>query len=209
MKRSKFISFEGIEGCGKSTQAKLLQQFLIKKQQPVLLTREPGGTKTGELLRQVLFDETLNLEATTELLLNFAARFEHVTKVIKPALANQEWVISDRFFDSSYAYQGAAMGLGSEMVIKIKEICLADFAPDLTFLIDLPVETAFERINGRKSNNRYEKLGFEFHQKIRDCYLELSRSNPRIKVISGNQKIEEISAQILDIAISNFSLTSF
>lgn len=195
---TKFITFEGIEGCGKSTQAKKLYEFFLSKNQEAILTREPGGTMCGEKIRDILLDEKIpKLEAQTELLLNFAARVEHVEKVIKPALHSNKIVISDRFFDSTYAYQGNAFGLGFTAVDEVKKITIKNFAPDITFLIDVPVELAFSRITTREGNNRYEKLGLDFHQKVRDGFLQLTEKNPRIKIIDGENDIEKVFQIIL------------
>lgn len=144
-----------------------------------------------------MLDEELKLNAKTELLLNFAGRLEHVEKTIKPALQNGFLVISDRFFDSTFAYQGSALGVEPKAIQAIKKLAIDDFAPDLTFLIDLPVEAAFSRIEGRFDNNRYEKLGIEFHQKVRIGFLELAKQNSRIKVIDGLQNQEQIAKQII------------
>jgi dTMP kinase len=195
---SKFISFEGIEGCGKSTQAKKLHEFFLQQQIPVILTREPGGTIVGEKIRAILLDESnLKLQAKTELFLNFAARLEHVENLIKPGLDQKKTVISDRFFDSTYAYQGHAFKIDEKIIDKIKEITISDFAPDITFLIDVPVEIAFLRIKNRSENNRYEKLGFDFHQKVRDGFLALASKNKRIKIINGVKNPQEIFAKII------------
>ncbi len=198
--KSRFISFEGIEGCGKSTQAKKLHAFFWEQKLPVILTREPGGTFAGEKIREILIDEKIEkLEAKTELFLNFAARLEHVEKLIKPELASEKIVISDRFFDSTYAYQGSAFGLEEKLVDEVRKMAIADFAPDITFLIDVPVELAFERIKNRADNNRYEKLGLEFHQKVRQGFLHLAKKNSRIKVIDGTKNPQEVFEEIVQI----------
>ncbi len=198
-----FISFEGIEGSGKSTQAKKLHEFFLEKKVEAILTREPGGTVAGEKIRQILIDEKITkLEAKTELFLNFAARAEHVAKLIKPALQENKSVISDRFFDSTYAYQGSAFGLPESLIDEVKKMTVGDFAPDITFLIDVPVETAFTRIQNRLENNRYEKLGLDFHQKVRDGFLYLANNNKRIKVIDGTKNPQEISQQIIQLLTS-------
>jgi dTMP kinase len=198
-----FISFEGIEGCGKSTQAKKLQQFFLQKEIPAILTREPGGTIAGEQIRAILIDDKIaKLEAKTELFLNFAARLEHVEKLIKPAIKNNKTVICDRFFDSTYAYQGSAFGLDYETIDQIKKYSIGEFAPDITFLIDVSIELAFSRIKDRSENNRYEKMDLDFHQKVRDGFLLLANKNQRIKIIDGSQSIEEIFNQITQILTS-------
>jgi dTMP kinase len=201
--RPKFITFEGIEGSGKSTQVKKLHAFFLEKNIDAILTREPGGTFAGEKIREILIDEKIEkLEAKTELFLNFAARLEHVEKIIKPSLTQGKTVISDRFFDSTFAYQGNAFGLDETLIEDVKKMAISDFAPDITFLIDVPVEAAFARIQTRSENNRYEKLGFDFHQKVRDGFLQLAKKNPRIKVIDGTKNQQEVFAEIIQILTS-------
>jgi len=202
--KSKFITFEGIEGCGKSTQAKKLHEFFLQKEIPAILTREPGGTLAGEKIRAILIDEKIEkLEAKTELFLNFAARLEHVEKLIKPALAQNKIVISDRFFDSTYSYQGNAFGLDENLIDDVKKMSIGNLAPHITFLIDVPVDIAFARIQNRADNNRYEKLGLDFHQKVRDGFLYLAKKNPRINVIDGTKNPQEIFEKITQILTSN------
>lgn len=201
--RAKFITFEGIEGSGKSTQTKKLHEFFLAKNIPAILTREPGGTFASERIREILIDEKIaKLEAKTELFLNFAARLEHVEKLIKPSLAQEKTVISDRFFDSTYAYQGSAFGLDEKLIDDVKKMTIGDFAPDITFLIDVPVEVAFARIQNRVDNNRYEKLGRDFHQKVRDGFLLLAKQNQRIKLIDGAQNQQQIFDEITHLLTS-------
>jgi dTMP kinase len=201
--RPKFITFEGIEGSGKSTQVKKMHAFFLEKNIDAILTREPGGTFAGEKIREILIDEKIEkLEAKSELFLNFAARLEHVEKLIKPSLAQGKTVISDRFFDSTFAYQGNAFGLEETLIEDVKKMAISDFAPDITFLIDVPVETAFARIQTRADNNRYEKLGFDFHQKVRDGFLQLAKKNRRIKVIDGTKNQQEVFVEIIQILTS-------
>lgn len=190
-----FITFEGIEGCGKSTQSKKLHQYFLNENKDVILTREPGGTAQGEAIREILINQDLDYK--TEVLLNFAARNEHVTKLIKPALKENRIVISDRFFDSTYAYQGYAMNVDLAFIDNIKNQTIADFAPDITFLIDIDVNKAFERISARIDNNKYENFSLDFHQKVRDGFLDLASQNNRIKIIDGSKNEEEVFAQIL------------
>lgn len=190
----KFITFEGIEGCGKSTQTKILCNSLTQKNINAILTREPGGALASEAIREILLSEKWQkLEAKTEIFLNFAARIEHIEKLIKPALTEGKTVICDRFFDSTLAYQGYGFGADLVMIKEINKLAIGNFAPDITFLIDMPVDAAFARIKDRSSNNRYEKLGREFHQKTRDGFLEIAAQNPRVKVVDGSKTIEEIS----------------
>ena len=199
--RGKFITFEGIEGCGKSTQARKLHQFFLSQKIDAILTREPGGTETGQRIREILLDENLpKLNAKTELFLHFASRIENIENLIKPAITNGKIVICDRFVDSSYVYQGDGLGLDYSMIDDVRKNSIGDLKPDITFLIDLPVETAFARIHNRSENNRYERLGIDFHQKIRNGFLRLANKNSRIKVINGDRNLDEVFAEILACA---------
>ena len=203
-KNFQFISFEGIEGCGKSTQAKKLYEYFLSKQIDCLLTREPGGSLAGEKIRGILLDEEIDkLSAKSELLLNFAARIEHVEKVIKPALKSGKIVICDRFVDSTYAYQGSAMGIAFEEIEKIQKIAIGEFVPDITFLINVSVDEAFARILARGNNNRYEKLGNEFHQKVCEGFFELAKKNSRINIVDGAQNQQQVFQKILNIINQN------
>ena len=203
-KNFQFISFEGIEGCGKSTQAKKLYEYFLSKQIDCLLTREPGGSVAGEKIRGILLDEEIDkLSAKSELLLNFASRIEHVEKVIKPALKSGKIVICDRFVDSTFAYQGSAMGIAFEEIEKIQKIAIGEFIPDITFLINVSVDEAFARISARGNNNRYEKLGNEFHQKVYEGFFELAKKNSRIKIVDGTQNQQQVFQKILNIINQN------
>jgi dTMP kinase len=203
-KNFQFISFEGIEGCGKSTQAKKLYEYFLSKQIDCLLTREPGGSLAGEKIRGILLDEEIDkLSAKSELLLNFASRIEHVEKVIKPALKSGKIVICDRFVDSTFAYQGSAMGIAFEEIEKIQKIAIGEFIPDITFLINVSVDEAFARILARGNNNRYEKLGNEFHQKVYEGFFELAKKNSRIKIVDGTQNQQQVFQKILNIINQN------
>lgn len=203
-KNFQFISFEGIEGCGKSTQAKKLYEYFLSKQIDCLLTREPGGSLAGEKIRGILLDEEIDkLSAKSELLLNFAARIEHVEKVIKPALKSGKVVICDRFVDSTFAYQGSAMGIAFEEIEKIQKIAIGEFIPDITFLINVSVDEAFARISARGNNNRYEKLGNEFHQKVYEGFFELAKKNSRINIVDGTQNQQQVFQKILNIINQN------
>lgn len=203
-KNFQFISFEGIEGCGKSTQAKKLYEYFLSKQIDCLLTREPGGSLAGEKIRGILFDEEIDkLSAKSELLLNFASRIEHVEKVIKPALKSGKVVICDRFVDSTFAYQGSAMGIAFEEIEKIQKIAIGEFMPDITFFINVSVDEAFARISSRGNNNRYEKLGNEFHQKVYEGFFELAKKNSRINIVDGTQNQQQVFQKILNIINQN------
>ncbi len=198
MRERKFISFEGIEGCGKSTQAKKLHEFFLSKKIDSILTREPGGTSAGEKIREILIDENIaKLNAKSELFLNFAARLEHVEKLILPALKQNKIVISDRFFDSTYAYQGSGFGVSTQTIDQLRSLAIEDFEPNITFLIDVPVEVAFKRIEGRSNNNRYEKLSIDFHQKVREGFLQLAKKSSRFRIIDGTKSAEEVFLEII------------
>ncbi len=198
----KFITFEGVEGCGKSTQSKLLHDSLTQKNISATLTREPGGTKASEAIREVLLsDDFETLEGRTETFLNFASRIEHVEKLIKPTIARSEVVICDRFFDSTIAYQGYGFGGDIDQIKTLNKIAIGEFSPDITFLIDIDVEKTFARIGSRDTNNRYERLGLDFHKRVRSGFLKIAESNKRVVVIDGNKGIEEIAQEVLDILL--------
>jgi len=197
---TKFITFEGIEGSGKSTQVKLLHKYFLDKNIPAILTREPGGTKLAEEIRSLLVDGDVDkMDGVCEVLLNFAARRNHIEKLIKPALAKGEIVICDRFFDSTIAYQSFGQNVDLELIKKVQEAAIGEFKPDITFLIDVDVDVAFERIKNRADNNRYEKMDKSFHQKVRKGFLEISKSDVRVGIIDGNRDECEIHKQIVDI----------
>jgi dTMP kinase len=199
MKKNLFITFEGIEGSGKSTQSRKLQEFFLKNNVDAILTREPGGCEISEEIRKILLTEKFsNMQILSEVLLNFTARLEHVEQIIKPSLNQGMVVICDRFFDSTYAYQGSAQGIDLAIIEAIQKITLKDFQPDITFLIDIEVSKAFERIQLRTDNNRYEKLGFNFHQKVRSGFLKLADKNKRIKIINGLQDPQQVLMDIIN-----------
>lgn len=194
-----FISFEGGEGSGKSTQAKLLAEFLQAQGKEVVLTREPGGTETAEAIRSVLLSGKHINDPLTEMLLLSAARRDHVENLIKPALALGKVVISDRFFDSSIIYQSYVKGLDITVLHELIKISIGNFIPDMTFLIDIDVEIGLARIaNTRGSQvNHYDNQALEFHQKIRSGFIDLAHQNPqRIMIIDGGQDIEEVSKSV-------------
>lgn len=195
-----FITFEGIEGCGKSTQAKILYDYLKQQGYSVILTREPGGTAIGNDIRQILIDKKNNqIQPLTELLLNFASRIEHLQQVILPALKNNIIVISDRFYDSTIAYQGFAMGVEIETIEKMHQLMINSIQPNITFLCDMDVEVAFQRIKSRFDNNRYEELSFDFHNKVRNGFLEIAKNNAgRIKIINANNDISKVAEQVIE-----------
>ena len=165
-----------------------------------ILTREPGGTKLAEKIRELLLsDDFGRICSKTEILLNYAARKDHIKKLINPALENGTKVISDRFFDSTFAYQGFGRGVQLELIKKIHKEILKDFAPDITFLIDIDINIAMKRVKLRGESNKFDKMDLEFHQKIKDGFLQIAKNNPeRIKIIDGNKSKEEIHEEILN-----------
>lgn len=199
MTKNLFITFEGIEGCGKSTQAKKLHEYLLKNNVKNILTREPGGTVIGNEIRAILLNERDHkIQEMSEVLLNYASRLENLEQVIKPALNQGSVVISDRFFDSTIAYQGYGLDVDLSAIQAIQKIVIGDFAPQITFLLDLEVSQAFERIKARADNNRYEQLAYQFHEKVRTGFLNLAKQNQRIKIIDANQDSEQVFLQILN-----------
>ncbi|WP_022846209.1 MULTISPECIES: dTMP kinase [unclassified Desulfurobacterium] len=195
-----FITFEGIEGSGKSTQAKLLHEWFLDAGYEVVLTREPGGTPAAEELREfILSEREENFPEMAELMLYMAARSFHVQNLIKPALASGAIVISDRFSDATLAYQGYGRELPIEEIEHLNQLATGGLSPDITFLIDIPVEIGFSRIKGRKQD-RIEKENFEFHEKVRKGYLEIAKRYPeRIVIIDGRKRTVEIFSEIHQI----------
>jgi len=198
----KFISIEGIEGAGKSTQLSFIQQFLTERGQQLVVTREPGGTELGEQIRSLLLTPTKSpMAIDTELLLMFAARAEHVEQIIKPALNRGHWVLSDRFTDATFAYQGGGRGIVQQRINELAKWTLNGLQPDLTLLFDLPVELGQQRVLSRnQSIDRFEQEKVDFFEKIRACYLQRAKAEPdRIKVIDASHSIAEIQVQLTEI----------
>lgn len=203
MTQGRFISLEGGEGSGKSTQISRLAKYLESKGVEVLLTREPGGTPAAEEIRNLLVTgEPDRWDAMSELLLLYAARRDHVERVIKPALQRGLWVISDRFADSTMAYQGYAMGLGADAVVTAHRLALGTFEPDLTIVLDLSVDVGLKRAAKRMGDhpdaeNRYERMGAAFHNVLREAFLDIAQTNPsRCAVIDANGDLNSVSAAI-------------
>ena len=203
--RGKFITFEGIDGAGKSSHVEWLASFLRDKGKIVHVTREPGGTELGEKLRELLLHKTMHLE--TETLLMFAARREHLAKVIEPALSSGEWLVCDRFSDATYAYQGGGRGLDRAKLQQLEHWVHGHLQPDLTLLFDLPLDVARERIAlASRVLDRFEQERADFHERVRQAYLERAHSSPmRIRVIDAQQSIEKIR-NLLEITVSSIGL---
>ena len=201
MRRGKFITIDGLEGAGKSTQIDFIKKYLSARNRDVFLTREPGGTDLGERLRVLLLDKNIDaMNSDTELLLMFAARNEHVKKVIVPKLEQGVWVISDRFTDASYAYQGGGRGIPLERIGELEQWTLQDFVPDMTFLLDLDVELGLSRVEQRGEKDRFEEEHKDFFNKVRDIFSNRASKYPeRIKLIDASKNIDETSSQIKKI----------
>lgn len=200
--RGKFITFEGIDGAGKSTHHAWMANFLLAKGISVVSTREPGGTPLGEKLRALLLADPMNLE--TEALLMFAARREHIDKVIEPALAAGRWVVSDRFTDASFAYQGGGRGLAEAKLQQLESWVQGSLQPDLTFLFDLDVATAANRLQGTGlAADRFEQEQKDFFERVRQVYLGRAKIYPaRFRVIDAGLSLDTIH-QILEQIISS------
>jgi dTMP kinase len=199
MARGRFISFEGIDGAGKSTQHAWLVQYLRDRGRAVVATREPGGTPLGEKLRSLLLAEPMHLE--TEALLMFAARREHIAQVIEPALARGDWVICDRFVDASFAYQGGGRGLDWEKIKDLADWVLGDLEPDLTLIFDAPVAIAQQRLHASTANpDRFEQEQADFFEKVRAAYIRIARENPnRVRLIDATQTPAAINKSLENI----------
>ncbi len=201
--RGKFITFEGIDGAGKSTHIEWVAERLRARAgaPAVVTTREPGGTPLGEDLRQLLLHRKMHLE--TEALLMFAARREHIADVIEPALARGDWVISDRFTDATFAYQGGGRGLPTDRLEVLENWVQSGLQPDLTLLFDVPLETAAERLAGARSPDKFEAESRAFFERTRAEYLRRAAQSPdRFRVIDATRRIDEIRAELEQILVT-------
>lgn len=200
MERGKFITLEGGEGAGKSTQIPYLKSFLEARGYQVVITREPGGSPGAELIRKLLLEGTpTKWEPLTEYLLLSAARRDHIEKVIKPALEQGKWVVCDRFFDSSLAYQGAGGGIKEEILQQIYDAIAPYFEPDITFIFDLPIEIGLQRAKTRSFGleDRFEQMPFDFHQRVQDKFRQISAKNPhRCYLVQAHHTVEDISKEL-------------
>lgn len=206
MKKSLFITFEGIEGCGKSTQARMLKEFLIKEGKSVFLTREPGGPKIAEKIREILLSvENKEMLPQTEVLLYMAARSQHTGEWIIPELEKGKIVISDRYYDSTFAYQGAARKIDGKLIDTIRRYATFGLVPDITFLVDLPEEIGLSRILA-KDADRLEQESMKFHKKVREGFLDLANKEPeRFVVLDGNKSIKEIHEDVISIILKELN----
>lgn len=199
MSKAKFITFEGVDGAGKSTGLEDFANTLRARGIDLLVTREPGGTPLGEQLRKILLNQSMHGE--TEAMLMFAARREHVEKVIRPALQRGIWVISDRFSDSSFAYQGGGRGVPLVKLEQLEQWVHGDLQPDLTLLFDIPIEVARQRLSNNVSLDRFEQEKGEFFDRVRHAYLaRVAKSPQRITVIHAEKPLEEVKQELSKIA---------
>lgn len=197
----RFITFEGGEGAGKSTHIGRLAASLGERGVPLLVTREPGGSDGAEEIRRLLVTgATDRWDPVGEALLHFAARRDHVERRVRPALAAGNWVLCDRFADSTMAYQGYGHGLGRASIEALSRLVLGDFAPDLTILLDLPVAEGLARAAGRSGNeDRYERMDTDFHERLRLGFLEIAAGAPdRCVLIDATPAVDEVAARILE-----------
>lgn len=204
MKKNKglFITLEGIEGAGKSTHMDYIAGLLKSTGKKVVCTREPGGTQTGNELRNILLfrKSSHQISVQTELLLMFAARQQHLDEIIRPALQAGKIVLCDRFTDSTYAYQGGGRKIKPEIIKQLEKVVHPDLKPDLTLLFDLPVKQGLERANSRSEKDSFESEEIAFFERARKTYLKIAKSEPRrIKVIDARKNIETVRASIMKI----------
>ena len=198
MSKAKFITFEGMDGAGKSTGLEWFANALRERGVDLLVTREPGGTPLGEKLRELVLHESMHAE--TEAMLMFASRREHVEQVIRPALQRGTWVISDRFSDASFAYQGGGRGVPVAKLEQLEQWTHGDLQPDLTLLFDIPIEVARARLSNNVSLDKFEREQGEFFDKVRQAYLARVAKNPdRYAVIRAEKSLNEVQHQLLDI----------
>ena len=198
--RGKFITIEGTEGVGKTTNIAFIKQWLDDNGISFINTREPGGTPLAEEIRQVLLsnrDEKVCSKA--ELLMMFAGRAQHIDQVIEPQLAQGNWVLCDRFTDATYAYQGAGREMGDDLIQSLEAMVQGDMRPDLTLVLDVPVELGLERAGKRSEPDRFELEKTDFFNRVRQAYLSMATNNPqRYKIIDASQTLEHVQLQIAD-----------
>ncbi len=200
MKKGIFITFEGIEGSGKTTQVKLLAERLKEQGFKVIKTFEPGDTQAGEKIREILLSPSININPLTELMLYFSDRIQHVEEKIRPAINQGIIVICDRFTDSTIAYQGYGRGLSIELIEELNDILLNNFKPDLTILLDLPAEIGLSRNQKINKRDRFEMEDIAFHNKVRKGYLQIANSEPeRFFIVDATENVSEISQKIYEI----------
>ena len=197
--RGKFITLEGVDGAGKSSHVDWIAEHLAKRGVKTVVTREPGGTEVGEKLRRLVLGEPMSIE--TEALLVFAARQEHITKVIRPALDAGTWVVSDRFTDATYAYQGGGRGLPNAKISALESWVQEGLTPDLTLVFDVPLEVARRRLAASQAEwDRFEREGDDFFRRVRAAYHERARKEPgRVRLVDSSRSLADIRVELEEI----------
>lgn len=206
----RFITLEGGEGAGKSTQVKRLVASFKAAGIDAITTREPGGSEGGEAIRNLVVSGSADRwDATTESLLFMTARYDHVERLIKPAMAKNQWVICDRFYDSTYVYQGMVKGVGTEWLDQLYAHLFGNFAPDITLLLDLPAEAGLKRATarGNDAESRFERMGLDFHTQLRDAFLGRAKAEPnRVHTIDASGDADSVHAAIIAVLNQRFGL---
>lgn len=204
MKQGKFITLEGGEGVGKSTNLRYIQEWFQQRHVPILVTREPGGTEIAESIRHLLLNKsTESLTENAELLLVFAARAQHIEHVIKPALFSGQWVLSDRFTDATYAYQGGGRQMSLSTIALLENLVQEGLNPDMTLLLDANVETGMERVRNRGELDRFESESQSFFHRVRNGYQKRMESDPkRFRCVDATQPLDKVQ-QDIDVILSN------
>ena len=208
MGQGKFITLEGTEGVGKTTNLELIRDEVARAGHSVVTTREPGGTPLAEEIRELLLavrEEPVS--ETTELLLMFAARAQHVATVIRPALEAGQWVVCDRFTDATYAYQGGGRGLDAEVIHTLENIVQCGLQPDLTIFLDVSVETAARRI-AERNHDRFEREQVAFFERVRTAYLERAANHPRIRVVDASVELDQVQGNLRELLAQFLSESS-
>ena len=205
--KPRFITLDGIDSAGKSTNLAVMKAWFEKHKLPVLFTREQGGTPAGEALREILLNPATQVSLRTETLLMFAARQQHLETVILPALKNGTHVVSDRFTDATFAYQGGGRGVPLQDIASLEHWVQGDFRPDLTLLLDVPLEVSMARINQTREKDRFEQEAAEFFNRVREVYLQRAAKQPeRYAVIDSSQSLDAVKTQIETTLDSHFGL---
>ena len=207
--RGRFITFEGGDGAGKTTQIELLAEALTRAGQTPLVTREPGGTKLAEEIRDWVLHHASSMDATTEVLLMFAARSHHTKEVIEPALASGRWVLCDRYTDASYAYQGGGRGLPDSLIASLEKIATGGLKPDLTLLLDLGIDAGIRRTGGRgTSQDRFESEESAFKERVRAAYHHIAATDVgRVVNLDASQAVDDLSSNIKLLVRERFGVS--
>jgi len=201
--RGRFITLEGLEGVGKTTNREFIKTTLAERDIDVLVTREPGGTDLGEQLRHLLLHATAPVSAEAELMMMAASRKQHTVEVIEPALACGKWVLCDRYADASYAYQGGGRELGIDVVATLHDLLHIDLQPDLTFLLDMPVADGMKRVAARGKPDRIEKEALAFFERARAAYLQRADAQPvRMKIVDASLSIEAVQQRVRTLLLA-------